>query len=150
MFRNVVFLSLTIVFSSCSDKFDAEEEIRTNCKQGSEPINKVLFIGWDGARSDALQAAETPNLDVLISSSIFTYSCDRGPYTVSVPGWSSILHGVWPEKHNLSENTFKKNKYEDYPDIISIAKQFKPEDFDELLTVKLLTAGLNWLVMNSS
>ena len=134
MFRNVVFLYLTIVFSSCSDKFDAEEEIRTNCKQGSEPVNKVLFIGWDGVRSDAVQTAETPNLDVLIASSLFSYNCDRGPYTVSVPGWSSILHGVWPEKHNLFENTFKKNNYEEYPDIISIAKQFKPNLSATILT----------------
>lgn len=134
MFRFFSVLFLLVVSYSCADKFDAEEEIRTNCKQGSEPVNKVLFIGWDGVRSDALQAAETPNLDILISSSIHTFSCDRGPYTVSVPGWSSILHGVWPEKHNLFENTFKKNKFEEYPDIISIAKQFKPNLSATILT----------------
>lgn len=126
MFRLSITLFVAVLVSSCSDKFDEEKEIRTNCTTGFEPVNKILFIGWDGVRSDALQAADTPNLDSLISSSIYTFNCDRGPNTVSVPGWSSILHGVWPEKHNLFENTFKKNKYEEYPDIISIAKQFKP------------------------
>lgn len=126
MLRLTGFVFLLLVISSCTDKFDAEEEIRTNCKPSSEPVKKILFIGWDGVRSDALQAAETPNLDLLIASSFYTYNCDRGPHTVSVPGWSSILHGVWPEKHNLFKNTFKKNKYEEFPDIISIAKQLKP------------------------
>jgi len=126
MIRLVSFIFLLFLSYSCSDKFKAKKEILTNCKTGSEPVKKVLFIGWDGVRSDALQAAETPNLDALIASSIYTFNCDRGPHTVSVPGWSSILHGVWPEKHNLTKNSFRRNKYKEYPDLITVAKQFKP------------------------
>jgi predicted AlkP superfamily pyrophosphatase or phosphodiesterase len=77
----------------------------------------VIFIGWDGVRSDALQLANTPNLDSLIGHSIHSFHVDRGPHTVSTPGWSTILHGVWPEKHGLTENSFRKNRYETYPDI---------------------------------
>lgn len=121
----VFFILVSISWISC-DRFNPKKEILTNCKPGSEPIRKVLFIGWDGVRSDALQNASTPNLDSLIQSGISSYNCDRGEHTVSVPGWSTILHGVWPSKHNLTKNSFRKNKYEQFPDIITIAKQFKP------------------------
>ena len=123
-----VYLLCAILFSwffSC-DRFDPNKEICTNCKKGSEPIRKVLFIGWDGVRTDALLNSNTPNFDTLAQSAILSFQCDRGEYTVSVPGWSTILHGVWPSKHNLTENSFRMNKYDDYPDIISMAKRFKP------------------------
>ena len=55
------------------------------------------------------------------------WNTDRGPHTVSVPGWSSILHGVWPEKHGLTENSFKKNQYDNYPDLFKRAKCIKPD-----------------------
>jgi predicted AlkP superfamily pyrophosphatase or phosphodiesterase len=87
----------------------------------------VLFIGLDGVRSDALQLADTPAMDSLIQHSFVSWNTDRGPYTVSVPGWSSILHGVWPEKHGLTENSFKKNQYDNYPDLFKRAKCIKPD-----------------------
>jgi len=134
MTKSLFFSLLTsFVIFSC-DRFDADKEICTTCKPSSEPIRKVLFVGWDGVRSDALKNASTPNLDSLILSGIVSYNCDRGEFTVSVPGWSTILHGVWPNKHNLSENSFRKNNYEDYPDLISLAKQFKPNLSATVLT----------------
>jgi predicted AlkP superfamily pyrophosphatase or phosphodiesterase len=54
-------------------------------------------------------------------------SVDRGPYTVSTPGWSTILHGVWPDKHGLTENSFRKNRYDTYPDIFTLMRRTKPE-----------------------
>jgi predicted AlkP superfamily pyrophosphatase or phosphodiesterase len=45
---------------------------------------------------------------------------------VSVPGWSTILHGVWPSKHGLTDNTFSTNNYKTYADIFTLAKQLKP------------------------
>lgn len=109
---------------ACVDKFKPHKEIITSCPEGIE-TKKVLFIGWDGVRSDALQTAQTPNLDSLLQESYYCYSVDRGPYTVSTPGWSTILHGVWPSKHGLTENSFKRNRYKEYPDIFHILNQFK-------------------------
>lgn len=126
MTKTFVFITLVATTWCSCDRFNPKKEILTNCKPGIEPTRKVLFVGWDGVRSDALQNASTPNLDSLIQSGISTYNCDRGEHTVSVPGWSTILHGVWPSKHNLTKNSFRGNRYEDYPDIITIAKQFKP------------------------
>jgi len=118
----IFFLGLT----ACTDHFNPKKEIFTRCVPGTEPIRKVLFIGIDGLRSDALQDATTPGIDSLVQEAYTCWNTDRGPYTVSVPGWSSILHGVWPAKHGLTENSFKKSKYDDYPDLFALAKQTKP------------------------
>ena len=83
-------------------------------------------MGWDGVRTDALIAAQTPCIDSLLNHSYYNWSTDRGEYTVSVPGWSTILHGVWPSKHGLIDNTFSSNNYESYTDIFTLAKQLKP------------------------
>ena len=34
-----------------------EEEVKTDCKPGTNPVKKVLFIGYDGCRTDAMLAA---------------------------------------------------------------------------------------------
>ena len=118
-------LGLIIIATGCVDKFKPKKEIRTECPQGVEPQKKLLFIGWDGVRSDALVAANTPNLDSLLGQAIYSFNVDRGPYTVSTPGWSSILHGVWPAKHGLTENSFRKNNYDKYPDIFTLMRKTK-------------------------
>lgn len=134
MVKSGTFLFTILLIGFSCDRFNPDKEIVTTCKPGSEPSRKVLFIGWDGVRSDALQNASTPHLDTLIQSAIVSFNCDRGEHTVSVPGWSTILHGVWPSKHNLKENSFRKNKYDEYPDIITIAKKIKPNLSATVLT----------------
>lgn len=97
------------------------------------PVKKVLVIGIDGCRPDALAAANTPHLKRLI---------DRGTYcvdtqiladretpgdTVSGPGWSNILTGVWPDKHGVIDNSFKGSNYDAYPHYFARIKQRRPE-----------------------
>ncbi len=123
--RYLFFFSFGVLLVGCVDKFKPKKEIKTECPQGVEPIKKVLFIGWDGVRSDALIAANTPNLDSLLYQSKYSFHVDRGPFTVSTPGWSTVLHGVWPAKHGLTENSFKKNNYNSYPDIFTILRKTK-------------------------
>ncbi len=63
---------------------------------------RVLLIGIDGCRSDALAAAEIPNLRTLMSNATVTWDAVAGgvkdspsqQQTVSGPGWASVLCGV--------------------------------------------------------
>jgi len=123
--KGLFFVCFVTLITGCIDKFKPKKEIKTECPQGVEPQKKILFIGWDGVRSDALIAANTPNLDSLLAQAIYSFNVDRGPHTVSTPGWSSILHGVWPAKHGLTENSFKKNNFDKYPDIFTLMRQSK-------------------------
>jgi predicted AlkP superfamily pyrophosphatase or phosphodiesterase len=87
---------------------------------------KVLVIGIDGCRPDALRAARAPNLEALIREGAFSdraQTCDR---TISGPGWSSMLTGVWRDKHGVRDNKFEGSNYKEYPHFFRRLKQARP------------------------
>ena len=93
----------------------------------------VLVIGIDGLRPDAMQKAKTPNIDALIQNGAVSFQCQilgeryRKNDTVTAPGWSSILTGVWADKHGVQNNSFKgKGKqFDKYPHFFArIKSQF--------------------------
>ena len=69
----------------------------------SQNVKKVLVIGVDGCRSDALAVASTPNMDELIASGIYSPDALNDDITISGPGWSAILCDVWSEKHLVAD-----------------------------------------------
>ncbi len=87
---------------------------------------KVLLIGIDGVRSDALQVANTPNLDSLIAHGSYTYDSWCLGMTISGPSWSSIFTGVWYQKHGVTNNTYSGSKFDKYHLFPALAKQHKP------------------------
>jgi predicted AlkP superfamily pyrophosphatase or phosphodiesterase len=93
----------------------------------SPPRPKVLIIGLDGARPDVLARVNTPRIDSLIAAGAYTGSARTGLPTVSGPGWSSMLIGVWPEKHGVTSNDFSSNRYDLYPNILSRVESLRPE-----------------------
>jgi predicted AlkP superfamily pyrophosphatase or phosphodiesterase len=88
--------------------------------------NKVLIIGLDGCRADALVKAHTPNLDSLRQSGIYCSSSWQLGKTKSGPGWSSMLTGVWDAKHNVSNNLFSNHNFEKFPFFTSYVKRLDP------------------------
>lgn len=87
---------------------------------------KVLLIGIDGVRSDALQLANTPNLDSLIAHGAYTYDSWCAGITISGPAWSSIFSGVWYPKHGVTDNTYTGAKFDKFHLFPALAKQYKP------------------------
>ena len=88
---------------------------------------KVLIIGIDGCRPDALLAAEVPVINSLIrrgASSLDTQTCR---YALSGPGWSSMLTGVWEDKHGVTDNTFAGAQYFRFPHFFWRVKQLMPK-----------------------
>jgi len=102
---------------------------------------KVLVIGIDGVRPDVLAQVETPNLDALIAAGTFSERAQTGRPTVSGPGWSSFLTGVWPDKHGVTDNSFHGKRYDEYPDFLTRIEQVRPE----LNTF----AALDWLPLGA-
>ncbi len=76
---------------------------------------KVLIIGMDGCRPDALQMAATPNLDQLIANATYSFDALTEAPTWSGVGWSGMLTGVWKEKHGVYNNSFDGSNYDAYP-----------------------------------
>ncbi|MFI7407967.1 alkaline phosphatase family protein [Streptomyces sp. NPDC049627] len=104
---------------------------------------KVLVVGMDGLRYDRLtrEPSNAPVLHGLMAAgahgtSLLPYGevdgqADGGPstsmaYTDSGPGWSSVLTGVWPDRHGVTGNDFKGADYARYPDFLTRAVTARP------------------------
>lgn len=81
----------------------------------SGKVPKLMIIGLDGTRPDVLQAVSTPNIDALVSNGVADYNTLTGDISFSGPGWSSMLIGVWCDKHEVLENEFTTKNFVDYP-----------------------------------
>ncbi len=78
---------------------------------------KVLIVGIDGTRVDALAVARTPNLEALKSNGCYTVRALTHPVTHSAACWSSMFTGVWGDKHGVNDpnNSFTGNRFATYP-----------------------------------
>ena len=86
-----------------------------------------MLIGIDGCRSDALIQANTPAIDGLMQQGKYRLNVNRGAmYTVSGPGWSSMLTGVWPDKHGVVDNSYQADNYAAYPSFFCRVKTASP------------------------
>jgi len=101
----------------------------------TEKVKKVLYLGIDGCRFDSIGAAETPNLDKLMENGCYTGQClilgerYKKNDTISGPGWSTILTGVWADKHGVHDNGFKGSNYAEYPHFFARLKEVMPEAY---------------------
>jgi predicted AlkP superfamily pyrophosphatase or phosphodiesterase len=99
----------------------------------AEPVKKVLYIGIDGTRFDAIEKADTPNLDALMKDGIHSPTClilgerYQKNDTISGPGWSSILTGVWADKHGVHDNGFTGDRYKEFPHFFARLKEVRPD-----------------------
>lgn len=87
---------------------------------------KVLLIGIDGLRPDALLAARAPHLKGLISEGALAAHAKSDKITRSGPGWASVLTGVWHDKHNVKDNEIGDFRGDAYPDFFTRLKEKRP------------------------
>jgi hypothetical protein len=94
-------------------------------------VKKSLVVGIDGMGSLGLRAATTPNMDALMSGAFgggdyrgaFTPNAFTGgtigtptqQVTSSGPSWSTILTGVWTDKHRVTDNSFSGRDFNNNP-----------------------------------
>ncbi|WP_336704654.1 LamG-like jellyroll fold domain-containing protein [Chryseobacterium indologenes] len=96
-----------------------------SCFLGAQ-TKKVLFIGIDGCRADVMMSTPTPNIQNLISQSIYSIDGLCAATTWSGNGWSTMLTGVWHTKHNVQDNNFTSPNYVNYPDFLTRAETYNP------------------------
>ncbi len=90
-------------------------------------IPKVLLIGIDGVRPDVLAEVPTPVMDSLAAGGWYTASARTTTPSVSGPAWSSMLTGVWPEKHGVLDNGFEGRRYREHPDFLTRLERDRPD-----------------------
>jgi len=119
-----ILLLLTVVYSLACYSPDPAEQRR------------LLIIGIDGCRPDALQKAQTPNIDALWKNGSYSFAAQTDLESLSGPCWTSMLTGVWHDKHGVVSNNYRNPNVEKYPHFFRRIKEIKPE----LFTVSLV----NW------
>lgn len=99
----------------------------------AEKKKYVLAIGIDGLRTDALDAASTPNIDKLKANGAYSNTAQilgkryQKNNTISGPGWTSYLTGVWADKHGVHDNGFGGHRIDKFPHFFALLKEQKPE-----------------------
>lgn len=81
----------------------------------ASPHKKLLILGIDGCRPDALLKCRAPNIRALAENGTYTWYALSRPPTKSGPCWSSIFTGVWNDKHCVTDNTFANQRFDLYP-----------------------------------
>ncbi|KQR93391.1 hypothetical protein ASG01_09390 [Chryseobacterium sp. Leaf180] len=85
----------------------------------SAQTKKVLFIGIDGCRPDVMMSSNTPNIQGLLPTAIYSLDAITLAPTWSGNGWSTMLSGVYHNKHNVQDNNFTAPNFTAYPDFLS-------------------------------
>ncbi|MHB1037530.1 MAG: alkaline phosphatase family protein [Pirellulales bacterium] len=88
---------------------------------------KVLIVSIDGCRPDALQLADTPNLDALIGAGAVSYTSESShTATHSGPNYSSMLTGVDTNKHGVTTNEFTGSHFDLWPSLFHRLEAAQP------------------------
>lgn len=111
---------------------------------------RALLVGIDGfnlPRIDDLDG-DAPTLRRLRAEAAFAPSRiypDGATMTVSGPGWSTILTGVWPDKHRVLDNSIAGHALAAFPDFLTRAHPHVrtfyaaswPPLYDQILTTQV-------------
>lgn len=116
-------------------------------KAVSQPATKgaykhVVILGVDGGGA-FFQKTSTPNIDAIFDKGAVTYEWKAVYPTISAQNWGSMLHGVLPEFHRLTNSIVASMPYDPaspYPSIFRVVREAMPE--------AVLASFCNWDPVN--
>ena len=92
-------------------------------------IRHVVIIGVDGGGA-FFKEADTPNLDRIMENGAVTYDCLTSKPTISAQCWGSMLHGVTPEIHGLTNSIVSSRHYDEesqFPSVFRVIRENMPD-----------------------
>lgn len=119
-------IGLMVIFIwSCSqnDSLELKKDVK-----GKAENKKIMIIGIDGCRPDGITTANTPNLDALMANGTYSLDARNTGTTLSGPGWSSMLTGVWQDKHMVVDNSFSGSDFSRYPHFFKRIEEHNPDN----------------------
>ena len=91
----------------------------------SQTYDRVILIGVDGGGAFFNQS-ETPNLDKIFENGAVTYTCQSATPSVSAECWGSMLHGVTPDIHRLTNSIAGAVHYDpksEFPSVFRLIRE---------------------------
>ena len=111
----------------------SETEPRTGPEQERktiiEPYSHVAVIGVDGAGA-FFKDADTPELDRIVENGAVTYRALTSNPTISAQSWGSMLTGVVPECHRLTNSLIAERPYpadSQFPTVFRVIREAMPD-----------------------
>ena len=146
--KNIIYffiISISFIFFNSCEKdisINACDPLYDFVKVDSLKINnKVMIIGIDGFRSDAMTQEITPSIYEFSQRNAYkNLSHLTEEYTYSGPNWSSILTGVHYNKHNVNDNSFDGSLFNIFPSFINYIEN----NVNSINTSSIV----NWLPIN--
>ena len=89
-----------------------------------KPYQHVIVIGVDGAGA-FIRNADTPHFDRIFADGAVTYGALSSNPTISAECWGSMLLGVGPEVHGLTNGMVSNNPYPTDSPIPSIFRRIR-------------------------
>ena len=89
------------------------------------PYKYVVIIGVDGAGA-FFRNASTPNIDKIFENGAITYNMLSATPTISAQCWGSMLHGVTPKVHGLTNSIVSATPYpvdSKFPSIFRVIRE---------------------------
>ncbi|QZA07862.1 alkaline phosphatase family protein [Mycolicibacter heraklionensis] len=89
----------------------------------------VLLIGTDGTNlSKILEYAynEDSGFKTAMDQGITGATSEVNHTTISGPSWSTILTGVWDDKHGVINNVFESSPYNSWPTVFNLLEYHNP------------------------
>ncbi|MEO6794966.1 MAG: alkaline phosphatase family protein [Mycobacterium sp.] len=90
----------------------------------------VLLFGTDGTNLDKiLEYAynDDSGFKMLMDRGVTGATSIVGHQTMSTPSWSTILTGVWDDKHGVVSNVYRPEPYTTWPSVFNLIEHNKPE-----------------------
>ncbi|MBQ8302681.1 MAG: alkaline phosphatase family protein [Clostridia bacterium] len=89
---------------------DTQNGDNDNMTDENTKYKYVVVIGVDGAGS-FFRNTDTPNIDAIFEKGAITYNCLTANPTISAQCWGSLLHGVTPSVHGLTNSIAGSHPY---------------------------------------
>ncbi|CAJ1495865.1 alkaline phosphatase family protein [[Mycobacterium] holstebronense] len=87
----------------------------------------VLLIGTDGTNlSKILEYAYDSGFKTAMDQGITGAATEVNHTTISGPSWSTILTGVWDDKHGVINNVFESDPYDKWPTVFNLLEYHNP------------------------
>lgn len=113
-------------FTSCNKEVTNQLKEYTESDVSQFGKAKILYIVVDGLSGSDLQKLETPRISEIGKSSLYSFSSLADANTTNLTkesAWTTLLTGVNPQKHGVSESDLSSTELAKFPSIFSRINQ---------------------------
>ena len=119
-----------------------EEVVDSVIPESKGAYKHVVIIGVDGGGA-FFKDTDTPRCDEIFKGQAVTYRSKTSYPTISAQCWGSLLHGVLPDFHGITNQIAKTTAYPQdspYPSIFRVVREANPD--------AVLASIVNWNAIN--